>query len=131
MMFKARANRGAITRFTRVYPKVQHLIPTDQEQNIYKIIEKCLEPFYDQTYSVSKDQPYLLETISIIQGLDDLLDDIVKKEEEYQDVSEDIQEVFEVGVTVIKDYQSKINKNIIYYVVAVLNPQIKFNLIDE
>ena len=47
-----------------------------------------LEPFYDFTRSVSKDQPCLPEIIGIMWGLDDLLDDVSKANSQFRDVSE-------------------------------------------
>jgi hypothetical protein len=80
MMFKARTNKGAITRFARAHPGVQHLVPMEQEWKTCEIMECCLEPFYDWTCSVSKDKSCLPETIGIMWGLDDLLDDIGKRD---------------------------------------------------
>jgi hypothetical protein len=131
MMFKARANKGAIIRFARAYPEVQHLVPTEEEWKTCEIMERCLEPFYDWTRSVSKAKPCLPETIGIMWGLDDLLDDINKKEGQFGDVGDDIREAFKAGVEVVDEYQKLINENIMYYAAAVLDPRIKFNLIDE
>jgi hypothetical protein len=41
-------------------------MPTREEWKLCEVIERVLKPFYDFTYSVSKDQPYLPETIGII-----------------------------------------------------------------
>jgi hypothetical protein len=64
-------------------------------------------------------------------GLDNLLDDISKKKRQFSDISNDIQKAFKAGVAVVEDYQAKVNKNIIYYATAILNPHIKFNLIND
>jgi hypothetical protein len=90
MMFKARANRGAITRFAHANPIVQHLVPTEDEWETCRIMELCLEPFYDWICAISRDKPCLPETIGIIWGLNDLLDDIKKKDGQFGDVGDDI-----------------------------------------
>ena len=76
MTFKAREHKANITKFIRTNPEVEHLIPTEAEWNKCEILEKVLEPFYDHTRSVSKDQPSLPQTIGILWGLDDLLDEV-------------------------------------------------------
>jgi hypothetical protein len=131
MMLKAREHRGSITHFGRAFSEVQHLIPTEEEWATCEVIERVLEPFYDFTRSVSKDQPCLPESIGIIWGLDDLLDDVSKKEGQFGDVGDDIQEAFQAGVAQIDEYTKLINENIMYYAAAVLDPRIKCNLIKE
>jgi hypothetical protein len=66
MMFKARANKGSITRFAYANLEVQHLVPIDSHWETCEIIERVLEPFYDFTRSVSKEKPCLPETIGIM-----------------------------------------------------------------
>jgi hypothetical protein len=131
MMFRARANRGAITRFGRSNLEVQHLVPTDQEWEMAEVMERCLEPFYDWTLSVSGVKPSLPETIGIMWGLDDLLDDIQKSDSRYGDVPVDIRQAFLAGVAVVDEYTKLINDNIMYYAAAILDPRIKTRLIKE
>ena len=76
MMFKAQEHKASIVKFARSNPEVQHLIPNEAEWETVKVMERVLMLFYDHTRSVSKDQPCLPETIEIMWGLDDLLDDI-------------------------------------------------------
>jgi hypothetical protein len=47
IIFKARANKGAIGRFTRAYPEVQYLIPLENEWTTYEVMERYLKLFYD------------------------------------------------------------------------------------
>lgn len=65
-MLKARENKASITKFVHSNPEVQYLIPTDEEWKTCEIIECVLELFYDYTYLVSKAQPCLPNTISIM-----------------------------------------------------------------
>lgn len=53
------------------------------------------------------------------------------KDGQFGDIGDNIREAFKAGVSVVEDYQSKINDNIMYYAAAILDPRIKFNLIDE
>ena len=63
---------------------------------------KCvLESFYDHTHSVSKAQLCLPETIGIMWGLDDLLDDIQKRDGQFGDVGDDIRAAFKAGVDTV------------------------------
>jgi hypothetical protein len=66
MMLKARENKGSIPRFARSHLEVADIILTDEEWKVCEVIERVLEPFYDFTRSISKEQPCLLETIGII-----------------------------------------------------------------
>ena len=61
-------------------------------------MDRVLEPFYDLTRSVSKAQPCLPDTIGLMLGLDDLLDDVSKANSQFGDVGDDIQEVFKAGI---------------------------------
>jgi hypothetical protein len=98
IMLKARENKASITCFARQHPKVQYIIPTDKEWSICETIEHVLEPFYDFTCSISKEKPCLLKTISIMWGLDDLLDDVKKANSQFSDVGDDIRCAFAVGI---------------------------------
>ena len=91
MMLKARDNKGAITRFARQHPEVRHLVPTDEQWAVCEVMERVLEPFYDLTRSVSKAKPCLPDTIGLMWGLDDLLDDVSKANGRFGDVGDDIQ----------------------------------------
>jgi len=131
MMFKARANKGAIGRFARAHPEVQHLVPSDDEWTTCEVMERCLEPFYDWTRAVSRDKPSLPDAIGIMWGLDDLLQDVKNQCGQFSNAGNDIRKAFDAGVEVIEDYQMLINDNIMYYAAHVLDPRVKFNLIDE
>src|SRR5947199_10018458 len=98
MMMKAQENKASITKFAHLHPKVRHLILTNDEWKTCKVMECVLEPFYNHTRSVSKAQPCLLETIGIIWGLDDLLDNIQKRDGQFSDVGDDIRAAFKAGV---------------------------------
>lgn len=130
-MLKARENKASIIRFARQNTEVQHLVPTEQEWSICETMERVLEPFYDFTRSVSKDQPCLPETLGIMWGLDDLLDDVSKADGQFGDVGNDIRAAFAAGVKQVEEYTSLINDNIMYCAAAVLDPRIKCNLIKE
>jgi hypothetical protein len=131
MMFKARQNKGSITRFARANLEVQHLVPTEQEWSTCEIMERVLEPFYDFTRSVSKEKPCLPETLGIMWGLDDLLDDVGNATGQFGDVGNDIREAFKAGVALVEEYTKLINENMMYYAASILDPRIKCNLIKE
>jgi hypothetical protein len=130
-MLKARENRGSITRFAREHPEVEPIVPTREEWKLCEVMERVLKPFYDFTCSVSKDQPCLPETIGIMWGLDDLLDDVSRADGQFGDVGDDIRCAFQAGVAQVEEYTSLINDNILYYAAAILDPRIKSNLIRE
>jgi hypothetical protein len=91
-------------------------------------------PFYDHTRSVSKDQPCLLETIEIMWGLDDLLDDIQNSDSfnsKFGDISDDIRDAFKAGIETVDNWMKDINDNIMYYAAHILDPRIKTILIRE
>ena len=131
MMYKAREHKGSITRFLHAHPEVVDLVPTDKEWKVCEVMENVLLPFYDFTRSVSKDQPCLSESISIMQGLDDLLDDVSKADGKFSNIGDDIQDAFKAGVSKVEEYTQLVNDNIMYYAAAVLDPQIKTTLIKE
>jgi hypothetical protein len=66
MAATARANRGAFSLFIRKYPQATTLLPTDDEWKVCEVIERVLQPFYDFTLQVSKDQPCLPESLGIM-----------------------------------------------------------------
>jgi hAT family C-terminal dimerisation region len=131
MMAKAQEHKASIIRFGRQYSKVQALIPTDEEWSTIETMERVLAPFYNYTLSVSKDQLCLPETLGIMWGLDDLLDDVQNKDGQFGDIGDDIQDAFATGVAQVEEYNSLINENIMYHVAAVLDPRIKCTLIKE
>jgi hypothetical protein len=65
-MLKARENKGSITCFARKHPEVEPIVLTREEWKLCKVIERVLKLFYNFTCFVSKDQPCLPETISIM-----------------------------------------------------------------
>jgi hypothetical protein len=115
MILKARENKGAITRFARQNAEVQHLIPIESEWHICEVIELVLQPFYDFTRAVSRDQPSLPETLGIMWGLDDLLDEVSKKNGQFGDVGDEIRAAFASGVAQVEHFMALINDNILYY----------------
>jgi hypothetical protein len=131
MMMKARENRGSFTLFARHFPEVLPLVPTDKEWRLCEVIEKCLEPFYDFTRSISNHKPSLPKSLGIIWGLDDLLDDIVNADGQFGDVRNDVRQAFQAGISVCEEYTKLVNENIMYHAAAVLDPRIKFTLIRE
>jgi hypothetical protein len=61
-------------------------------------------PFYDYTRLVSKDQLCLPETIEIMWGLNDLLDNIQNgdsSDSKFGDISDDIRDAFRAGVKIV------------------------------
>ena len=50
------------------------------------------------------------------------LDDIQKKDGQFGNVGDNIREAFAAGVQQVEEYSALINKNIIYYIAAVLDP---------
>jgi hypothetical protein len=73
----------------------------------------------------------LPDTLGIIWGLDDLLDDVSKVDGQFGDVGDDIRDAFKVGVKQVEEYTSLINDNVIYYAAAILDLRIKCTLIKE
>jgi hypothetical protein len=131
MMMKARENKASITRYARAHPEVVDIIPTDDEWEVCKMMERVLLPFYDFTRLVSKDQPCLSDSIGIMRRLDDLLDDVSKADGAFGDVGDDIRKAFLAGVAKVDEYTALINDNITYHTAAVLDPRIKCTLIRE
>lgn len=99
-MSVAKANRGSFVQFSRKFPSVKPLLPTENEWAVYEVLEKCLRPFYDFTLSVSHEFPCLSDSIGILWVLDDLLDDVGNREGQFGDVGPDIREAFAAGVRV-------------------------------
>lgn len=122
MMTKAREFKANITRFGRSHHEVQHLVPTEEEWSKCEIVERVLLPFYDHTRSVSKDSPSLPETLGIMWGLDDLLDDVAKADGQFGDVGDDIRQAFSTGVAELDKYMAYINDNVMYFAAVVLDP---------
>ena len=94
-------------------------------------MERVLELFYDLIRSVSKAQPCLPDIISLMWGLDDLLDDVSKANSQFGDVDDDIQEVFKTGIAQCDAYISLVTENVMYFAASVLDPYIKCTLIKE
>ena len=130
-MLKVQENKASITCFVHQHPEVQYIIPIDEEWSICETMERVLEPFYDFTCSISKDKPCLPETIGIMWGLDDLLDDVKKADGQFGDVGDDIRAAFSAGIEQVEEHTSLISDNVMYYAVAILDPRIKCNLIKE
>jgi hypothetical protein len=122
MMLKAQENKGSITRFARAHLEVVDIIPIEDEWKVCEIMERVLEPFYDFTRLVSKDQPCLPETLGTMWGLDDLLDDVFRADGQFGDIGDDIRAAFHASVAQVEEYMSLINDNIMYYAAAVLDP---------
>ena len=91
-------------------------------------------PFYDHTRSVSKDQLCLPETIEIIWGLDDLLNNIQNSDSSdsnFSDISDDIRDAFRASIETVDNWMKDINDNIMYYAAHIFDPRIKTILIRE
>jgi hypothetical protein len=131
MMASARANRGAFVLFVRQYLGATTILPSDEEWKVCEVMENVLQPFYDFTLQVSRDQPGLSESIGILWGLDDLLDDVSKADGQFGDVGPDIQLAFQAGVAKLDEYHQLCRENIMYYVAQVLDPRIKLANIRE
>lgn len=131
MMATARDNRGAFALFARQFPTTVNLLPSDEEWKVCGVIERVLQPFYDFTLSVSKDQPCLPESIGILWGLNDLLDDVGKADGQFGDVGPDIRVAFQAGVAKLEDYQALCRENIMYYVAHVLDPELSLQTLES
>ncbi|EED12073.1 hypothetical protein TSTA_001440 [Talaromyces stipitatus ATCC 10500] len=62
-------------------------------------------------------------------NLDDILDDIKNNKGDFQEVTKKVQNAVEAGIWKIDKFTKKMDLNIIYYIAAVLNLQVKISFI--
>ena len=63
------------------------------------MLERVLFLFYEFTLSVSRAQPCLPESIGILWGLDDLLQEVAKAEGMFGDVGPEIRVAFDYNIS--------------------------------
>jgi hypothetical protein len=129
MLRNTHALRYKMALFVRNHRKCEPLLSTEDEWLLCEQLENCLKPFYNHTLTVSHNAPCLNEAIGIMWGIDDFLDDVRKGEGHFQQALPDIQRAFKKAVKKFDDYQKEINKNIMYYTAAVLDPRFKTSVI--
>jgi hypothetical protein len=88
-------------------------------------IKRCLALFYKFTLQVSKDEPCLIESLGIMWGLDDLLNDVKKRDGKFADISDNILAAFNAIVVKLQTYYDLYRENIMYYVCYILDPRQK------
>ena len=69
------------------------------------------------------------ESLGIMWGLDDLLNDVGNAEGQFGDVGVDIRLAFQAGVDKLQEYHDFCRENIMYYVSHALDPRIKLVMI--
>ena len=132
MMIVARKYMKEIAQFGRKYPACKHLIPTEAEWVLCEQVERCLEPFYNHTLTVSNNVPSLPQYLGIMWGLEDLLDAVSSGEAPYDNItSSDLKGAFEAAKEALGTWRDHMLDNDIYFAAHVLDPRIKFTLIRE
>jgi hypothetical protein len=129
MMQVARKYKAQISRYGRDHPTCQYLVPTEVEWEMCEQVERCLEPFYNHTLTVSNDVPSLPQYLGIMWGLTDLLDDVSSGEGVYGGISSDLQSAFESAKDVLKKRTDYMIDNDLYFAAHALDPRVKFSLI--
>lgn len=131
MMLIARRHRSKISQFVRLNPECRHLLPTDEEWRICEQVERCMEPFYNHTLSVSRQVPSLPEYLPIMWGLNDLIEEVTTGGEPYGDICEDLRRAFGFAKAKLDIYTEKTHESTIIFAAHVLDPRFKFTLIRE
>jgi hypothetical protein len=57
-------------------------------------LERCIEPFYNHTLTVSNEVPNLGEYLGITWGIADLIDDVVNEVNAYYDIGSKVRDAF-------------------------------------
>ena len=97
IMLEAMLNKGAIIQFINKHPSLALLKPTEKEQKDCVKVEKALQPFYNYTLTISYLKPSPNETCNIMQGLNNLYDNIEKRNGLYANMPEFIRSAFQAG----------------------------------
>ncbi|EED14468.1 hypothetical protein TSTA_106780 [Talaromyces stipitatus ATCC 10500] len=119
MISKALRLRKEVTQFIREHPDIREIQ-----------IQKVLKPFWDHTNSVSKHCLSITESLPIYWSLNDILDNIKNNKGDFQEITKEIQNAVEGGIRKMDKFTKKMDSNIIYYVAAILNPQVKTSFIQ-
>ena len=91
-----------------------------------------MEPFYNHTLTVSHDVPALPQYLGIMWGLEDLVDAVSSGEALYDDVtSPDLIGAFAAVKETVSKWSDEMLENDLYFTAQVLDPRIKFTLIQE
>jgi hypothetical protein len=83
-------------------------------------------PFYEKMLLVSQDAPMVTQATAMYWGLDDIIDDIIEKQDSYKSINEQIRQAVIAGHKVLDEDTYKMDtETLIPYAVAVLDPQVK------
>jgi len=131
MMIEARKAKKEIRRFGELHPECASLVPTAEEWIVCEQVERCMEPFYNHTLTVSNQVPNLNQYLGIMWGIEDLLDDVSSGGTNYGDIEPGLRAAFEAGKQALRKWKDEMEKNEIYFAAHMLDPRIKFRLILE
>ena len=131
MMVEARKAKKEIRRFGELHPECASLVPTAEEWIFCEQVERCMESFYNHTLTVSNQVPNLNQYLGIMWGIEDLLDDVSSGGTNYGDIEPGLRAAFKASKQALMKWKDAIEENEIYFAAHILDPRIKFALIQE
>jgi hypothetical protein len=126
MLKLAIRSKGAINLMCEEYTALEPLKLSPTEWNFIGEIYEVMLPYYEKTLLVSQDAPTITQATAIYWDLDDIMDDVIEKKENYELVNEQIRQAVVAGRKVLDEYTRKMDtETLIPYAAAVLDPGVK------
>ena len=116
-------SKDVINLMCKEFKVLEPLKLSNTKWNFLREIYEVMLPFYKKTLLVSQDSPMITQAIIIYQDLDDIIDNIIKKQGNYESINEQIRQAVITGRKVLDEYTCKIDtETLIPYAAAVLDP---------
>ena len=126
MLELAIRSKDTINLMCEEFKALEPLKLTDTKWNFLREIHEVMLPFYEKTLLVSQDAPTITQATIIYQDLDDVMDNVIKKQGNYESINEQIRQAVITGRRVLDEYTRKMDtETLILYAAAVLNPRVK------
>ena len=85
-----------------------------------------MAPFYEKMLLVSQDAPTITMSTEIYWEIDDMIDEVIERQGNYEHINSQIRDAIIVGCKVLEEYTAKMDsETIIPYAASVLDPRVK------
>lgn len=126
MLELAIRSKDAINHMCEEFKALEPLKLSPAEWNFLGEIYEVMLPFYEKTLLVSQDAPTMTQSTAIYWDIDDIMDDMIKRQGKYKSINEQIQQAVIAGRKVLDEYTRKMDaETLIPYAAAVLDPRVK------
>jgi hypothetical protein len=126
MLELAIRSKDAIDHMCEEFKALEPLKLSSAEWNFLGEIYEVMLPFYEKTLLVSQDAPTMTQSTAIYWDLDDIMDDVIERQGNYELINEQIRQAVIAGRKVLDKYTCKMDaETLIPYAAAVLDPRVK------